>query len=102
MSVRRLCKGLTLTTAGGVEPGCGTTLMQRFIREHCANEVEFDASSCPVCTTQLGYVPVERTLRALGPTGDGVAVTISRTAVTCGFVLIGNSLQSPVIASPSS
>ena len=50
--------------------------MQRFFCEHCGNEVEFETSACPVCATQLGYVPDERTLRRLVPSGDGVSYAL--------------------------
>lgn len=54
--------------------------MQRFFCEHCASEVEFDTSSCPVCATPLGYVPRELTLRALSPSTDGVSYRLAGEA----------------------
>jgi hypothetical protein len=54
-----------------------SAVMQRFCCERCGTEVEFEASSCPVCGVQLGYVPEQRTLRALTPSDDGVSYALS-------------------------
>ena len=52
-------------------------LMRDFACEHCGSEVRFDAATCPVCSSMLGYVPEERTIRELLPTtneaGYGIA-----------------------------
>jgi hypothetical protein len=56
--------------------------MERFACGVCANEVRFDASTCPVCGCSLGYVPGERTLRTLEPLGDGVSYAIRGHAGT--------------------
>ena len=49
--------------------------MRRFHCEACAAEIAFDSSSCPGCAAPLGYVPDERTLRALR-TDDAVTFRI--------------------------
>ena len=41
--------------------------MRNFACEHCGNEIGFEASTCPVCSTLLGYVPDERRIRKLLP-----------------------------------
>ncbi len=56
--------------------------MERFACGGCANEVRFDASTCPVCSAQLGYMPGERTIRRLEPLGDGVSYAIRRSGAT--------------------
>jgi hypothetical protein len=56
--------------------------MERFACGACANEVRFDASTCPVCRRSLGYVPGERTIRTLEPLGDGVSYAIRGSAGT--------------------
>ncbi len=38
--------------------------------ERCRATVAFDAQQCPRCRTLLGYVPRDRTIRALGTTAD--------------------------------
>jgi hypothetical protein len=55
--------------------------MQRFLCEQCANEVEFDASSCPVCSTPLGYLPGHQTLRALRASSGGVSYSVAGEAI---------------------
>ena len=54
--------------------------MRRFACEHCGSPVRFDASTCPVCCSPLGYVPVERTIRMLHPVGDDVSYLVDGTA----------------------
>ena len=54
--------------------------MQRFACEHCANEVQFETSTCPVCASALGYVPEQQTLRMLAPAADGVSYGIVGTS----------------------
>ena len=56
--------------------------MQRFACEHCANEVQFETSTCPVCGTALGFVPDEGTIRMLVPASDGVSYAIRGSATT--------------------
>jgi hypothetical protein len=51
--------------------------MRRFRCEHCGNLVRFEASSCPVCDVQLGYVPSERTVRQLIPLADDIDYEVS-------------------------
>jgi hypothetical protein len=56
--------------------------MRRFACEHCASEVHFETSTCPVCGTHLGYVPIEGDLRKLWPAADGVSYTIAGSDTT--------------------
>jgi hypothetical protein len=50
--------------------------MRRSPCEHCGSAVSFEASSCRVCGSLLGYVPTERTIRRLLPVGDGVSYRV--------------------------
>ena len=50
--------------------------MRRFACEHCGSLVRFEASTCPVCCSRLGYLPVERTIRMLHPVGDDVSYLV--------------------------
>jgi hypothetical protein len=50
--------------------------VERFACRICANEVRFDASSCPQWHRRLGYVPGDRTIRTLEPVGGGVCQAI--------------------------
>ena len=54
--------------------------MRRFACEHCGSPVRFEASTCPVCCSRLGYLPVERTIRMLHPVGDDVSYLVDGTA----------------------
>ena len=54
--------------------------MRRFGCEHCGSVIRFEASSCPVCSSLLGYVPAERTLRRLLPVGDDVSYDVAGLA----------------------
>jgi hypothetical protein len=51
--------------------------MRRFRCEHCGNEVRFETSTCPVCSSPLGFVPEESRLRELHPSGDGATYTVA-------------------------
>ena len=54
--------------------------MRRFGCEHCGSVIPFDASVCPVCSSLLGYVPAERTVRQLHPVGDDVSYHVAGAA----------------------
>jgi hypothetical protein len=44
--------------------------MRGFACEHCRSEIHFETSTCPVCSSLLGYVPAERTIRQLLASGS--------------------------------
>lgn len=41
--------------------------MKTFGCEHCESTIRFESSTCQVCSSMLGYVPAERTIRRLLP-----------------------------------
>jgi hypothetical protein len=51
--------------------------MRVFACEHCASEIEFETSVCPVCASQLGYLPEERTIRELIPSTGSASYRIA-------------------------
>ena len=54
--------------------------MRRFACERCGSVIRFDASSCPICSALLGYVPAERTVRRLHPVGDDISYEVAGVA----------------------
>jgi hypothetical protein len=42
--------------------------------------IRFEAASCPVCSSLLGYVPLERSVRRLLPVGDDVSYQVAGLA----------------------
>ena len=51
--------------------------MRRFTCEHCRNEIRFETSTCPVCSSSLGYEPTARTIRQLHPSDSEAGYRIA-------------------------
>ena len=51
--------------------------MRDFACEHCRSQVRFESSTCPVCSSLLGYLPQERTIRQLRPAATDTSYRIA-------------------------
>jgi hypothetical protein len=51
--------------------------MRDFACEHCGSGIRFETSTCPVCSSMLGYRPEERTIREVHPTASEASYRIA-------------------------